>query len=45
MKLSLQQTADIYSAWSQHLAPTDVAKALRLAPLTIIREYIRLDNI
>lgn len=45
MKPSLQQMADIYSAWTQFLPPLEVAKTLRLAPLTVIREYIRLDNV
>ena len=39
-----QTKADIYSAWSQGLPPLEVAKALRLVPMTVISEYVRLDD-
>lgn len=42
--LSPNTRAEIYSAWSRGLPPLEVAKALRLAPLTVIREYVRLDE-
>jgi hypothetical protein len=37
--------AEIYSAWCQGFPPLQVAKALRLVPLTVITEYVRLDDI
>ena len=40
-----QTKADIYSAWCQALPPLQVAKALRLVPLTVIAEYVRLDDL
>lgn len=43
--LSHTTKADIYSAWSRGLPPIEVAKTLRLAPLTVIREYVRLDSL
>lgn len=41
---SLDTKADIYSAWCQGMPPLQVAKALLLAPLTVITEYVRLDD-
>lgn len=48
--MSIQQCSDqtkanIYSAWSQGLPPLQVAQALRLVPLTVITEYVRLDDV
>jgi hypothetical protein len=42
--LSITTRADIYSAWCKGLAPTFVAKTLRLALSTVIKEYISLDE-
>lgn len=44
MKPYPETMADIYSAWQQGLPPLEVAKALRLAPSTVIAEYVRLDD-
>jgi hypothetical protein len=44
MKPSAEQMDRIYLAWQQGLPPTEVAKRLRLVPLTVIREYVRLDE-
>lgn len=43
-QLSADTLADIYSAWCQAMPPLQVAKALRLVPLTVITEYVRLDD-
>lgn len=45
MKPSPEQMANIYSAWCQALPPLQVAKALRLVPMTVITEYVRLDDL
>jgi hypothetical protein len=45
MKPSSEQMQRIYIAWSYGRPPLTVAKELRLAPLTVIREYVRLDDI
>ena len=37
--------ADIYSAWCQAMPPLQVAKALGLVPMTVIAEYVRLDDL
>lgn len=44
MKPSTQQMADIYSAWERGLPPSQVAQALRLVYMTVLREYVRLDE-
>jgi hypothetical protein len=44
-QLTAQTRADIYSAWCQGLPPLQVAKALRLVPMTVISEYVRLDDL
>lgn len=41
---SAQTKADIYSAWCQAMPPLQVAKALGLVPMTVISEYVRLDD-
>lgn len=43
-RLSVQTKADIYHAWSLGMAPTQVARTLRLALSTVIAEYVRLDS-
>ena len=43
MSPSPKQMARIQSAWSQAMPPLAVAAELRLVPLTVIREYVRLD--
>ena len=45
MKPSVEQMANIYSAWSRGLPPLQVAHSLRLSPHTVIREYVHLDSI
>lgn len=45
MKPSAEQMDRIYQAWQQSLPPLQVAKALRLVPLTVIAEYVRLDEL
>lgn len=42
---SVDTKAEIYSAWCQGLPPLEVAKALRLVPMTVITEYVRLDDL
>lgn len=42
--LSPETKLNIYSAYQQGLAPSVVAKSLRLAMTTVIAEYLRLDN-
>lgn len=44
MKPSALQYDRIYQAWQQGMPPTVVAQRLRLVLMTIIREYIRLDE-
>lgn len=44
MLTSTQTKADIYSAYSQGIAPSVVATKLRLALATVIAEYVRLDS-
>jgi hypothetical protein len=41
---SAQTKADIYSAWCQAMPPLQVAKALGRVPMTVISEYVRLDD-
>jgi hypothetical protein len=41
---SAETKAEIYSAWCQGFPPLEVAKALRLVPITVITEYVRLDD-
>lgn len=45
MKPSPEQMDRIYQAWQSGLQPTVVAKCLRLVVATVIREYVRLDEI
>jgi hypothetical protein len=45
MKPSPEQMQRIYLAWSYGRPPLTVAKELRLAPTTVIAEYVRLDGI
>lgn len=45
MKPSQFQMSNIYQAWCRGLGPIDVASVLRLAPITVIREYVRLDEL
>ena len=42
---SAETKAEIYSAWCQGFPPLQVAKALRLVPITVITEYVRLDDL
>jgi len=42
---SLQTLTDITSAWQRGLPPLQVAKALGLVPMTVIAEYVRLDDL
>lgn len=44
MKPSVETMGHIYSAWCQALPPLQVAKALRLVPMTVLKEYVRLDD-
>ena len=44
MKPSANQYISIYHAWKACAPPLAVAKALRLVPATVIREYLRLDE-
>ena len=45
MKPSPAQYGRIYQAWERALPPLAVARALRLAPSTVIAEYVRLDDL
>jgi len=45
MKPSSEQMDRIYQAWQRGLPPIQVAEELRLVPLTVIREYVRLDDL
>jgi hypothetical protein len=45
MKPSPIQLDTIRQAWQMSLPPLEVAKALRLVPATVIREYVRLDEL
>jgi len=45
MKPSMEQYERIYQAWQQCLPPLYVARQLRLVPLTVISEYVRLDEL
>lgn len=44
MRPSLDQMNHIYEAWRKSLPPLFVAQTLRLVPMTVIREYVRLDE-
>lgn len=44
MKPSKEQYAHIYTCWKHSLPPMKVAKQLQLVPLTVIKEYVRLDE-
>ena len=44
MRPSPLQLDNIRCAWQMSLPPLEVAKALRLVPMTVIREYVRLDE-
>lgn len=35
----------IRSMWQQRMPPLQVAKLLRLVPITVIAEYVRLDEL
>lgn len=45
MKPTVDQYARIYNAWQQSLPALQVAKRLRLVPVTVIAEYVRLDEV
>lgn len=45
MKPSPFQMSNIYQAWSRGLPPLAVAAELRLVPMTVIAEYVRLDEL
>ena len=45
MRPSPEQMDRIYQAWQRGLGPVAVAKQLRLVPMTVIREYVRLDEL
>lgn len=42
--LSETQRDRIYQAWSKGTSPVDTAKTLRLAYITVLKEYLRLDG-
>ena len=44
MRPSPEQMDRIYQAWQLALPPITTAQELRLVPLTVIREYVRLDD-
>ena len=44
-KPSQDQLSRIYDAWLLSLPPLEVAAYLRLSPITVIREYVRLDDL
>ena len=44
MKLSIDKIALIQDAWLATAPPAAVAKELRLSYMTILREYVRLDE-
>lgn len=44
MRPSPEQMDRIYQAWQRKLPPITTAQELRLVPLTVIREYVRLDD-
>ena len=44
MRASNDQYLRIYYAWKKSLPPMQIAKQLKLVPLTVIREYLRLDE-
>jgi hypothetical protein len=45
MKPSQFQMSNIYQAWCRGLPPLEVASELRLVPITVIAEYVRLDDL
>ena len=45
MKPSRSQMSNIYQAYRLGLSPLEAARVLRLAPITIIAEYLRLDDL
>jgi hypothetical protein len=44
MRPSAEQMDRIYQAWRDGLPPITTAQELRLVPLTVIREFVRLDD-
>lgn len=44
MKPSPEQYSHIHEAYLLSLPPLKVARALRLTPITVIKEYLRLDE-
>jgi hypothetical protein len=44
MRPSAEQMDHIYQAWRNGMPPITTAQRLRLVPLTVIREYVRLDE-
>lgn len=44
-KPSQDQLSRIYDAWLLSFPPLEVATYLRLSPITVIREYVRLDDL
>lgn len=44
MKPSALQFDRIYRGWMRGMSPLECAKRLRLVPMTVIREYVRLDE-
>lgn len=45
MKPSPFQMSNIYQAWCRGLPPLEIAAELRLVPITVIAEYVRLDDL
>ena len=45
MKPSPFQMSNIYQAYRAGMPPLDAASLLRLSPLTVITEYLRLDSL
>jgi hypothetical protein len=45
MKPSAQQMDNIYCCWQRSIPPTEVSRVLRLAYMTVLREYVRLDEV
>lgn len=43
MKPSLFQISNIYQCYRAGLSPLEAAAMLRLVPITVIAEYVRLD--
>lgn len=45
MPLSSEKKQLIFIGWQHSVPPIQLAKQLRLVPLTVIAEYVRLDRI